>query len=306
MLIFFKNIFFCFRVRLFTNRCSGSSDSSSTAGLLRSFLTMMSLSSDRSIMPRFSFRPSFFIFESYLRPIGELFAGFNFNAEVLRLAKESRSSCNFSLERKIIELSDSSDDELVGLKVGELPECLFRSITDIWIVKLSKVSPALFEISDMFPYICSVTVGDEVSQTLLDRLPDVLPRLASFRYGPTFFRNKMISFEFVARFKSLNFFCACNRLTSIDEFKLILQNCKVLGNATFFKRKHKHESFFLFIKLIGKPEERIYNLFWRKFGHLDRRIVDSARTSFDHEELLYHLEAFGLGVEATFCLFEAG
>ena len=58
-LIFFKNIFFCLRVRLFTNRFSGSSDSS--AGRFRSFFIMMSLSSDGSMMPRFSFRPSSFI-----------------------------------------------------------------------------------------------------------------------------------------------------------------------------------------------------------------------------------------------------
>ena len=30
-------------------------------------------------------------------------------------------------------------------------------------------------------------------------LPDVLPRLESFRYVPAFFRNELISFEFVAK-----------------------------------------------------------------------------------------------------------
>ena len=181
--------------------------------------------------------------------------GFNFNAEVLRLAKESRSSCNFSLERNTIDLSDSSDDELTGLKVGELPECLFRSITDIWIEKLSKVSPAFFEISDRFPYIHSVTIYNEVSQTLLDRLPNVLPRLEAFAYEPTSSQNELISFKFVGRFKSLNYLFASNCLISTDEFKLILQNCKVLGDATVYRGKGEHERPSLWISRTFQPEK---------------------------------------------------
>ena len=235
----------------------------------------------------------------HLRIEGEDFRGLNFNAEVLRLAKESLSSCNFSLDRKTLDLRDSSDDELAGLKEGELPKCLFRSITDLFIRKLTKVSPAFFKISHKFPYIHSVSIDSEVSQALLDRLPDVLPLLASFTYRPRFFRNHRVNFEFVARFKSLNVFFTCNRLIAIYEFQRILESCEVLEKAIFSQPPSGGRGYFLCIYAYldpSKSERKIYGLNWRidtASEDIDKHEneIDFARTSFDREELFKYLQA---------------
>ena len=259
-----------------------------THGELRDEVLVEELLQQKERLKREHLRIYFRGFDLEEQTFSYIFQGsFDFNAESLRLAKESRSSCNFSLEGRALDLSDSSDDELAGLKVGELPECLLRSITGIQIRKLSKVSPAFFEISDRFPYIQSVTCDSRVGQTLLDRLPDVLPRLESFTYRSIFFLIEIISFKFVTRFKSLNFFSACNRLITTGELKLILQNCKLLGKVAIFK--YYFEGVCLDIEPMGKPERRIYKLDWRRVTLASS--VDFARTSFDQEELFNYLEA---------------
>ena len=230
------------------------------------------------------------VFESHLRQIDRHFVYSDFNAEVLRLAKKSPSSCNFSLDSKDLDLYESTDDELAVIREGELPDCLFRSITHLKIWKLSKISPTFFEISHKFPYIHSISIYYELSQALLDQLPDVLPRLAFFTYEPKPFKNYRVSFEFVARFKSLNFFSACNFIISIDEFQLILQNCEALGKAIFFQHPEKREYECLWVEPTGKPERRIYKLNWRKVN-LDRRTCeDYKKASFNHEELFEYLK----------------
>ena len=219
------------------------------------------------------------------------------DAASLKLAKESPSSCNFSLERKSLFLCNSSDDELASLKEDELPESLLMWITDIIIgwpeEKLSKVSPAFFEICDRFPCVYSITIHDEVSQDLLNRLPDVFPYLECFTYEPTIGGNLLICFKslnFVGRFKTLSFFTTCNHLISIDEFKLIHRNCKVLKDVILFQSRSifDTEHVRLGIELVGKAEERIYELNWARMVPGNWR--DFARTSFDYEELLSYLE----------------
>ena len=238
-------------------------------------------------------RHSFFeLLRKHVYPSEEPLLGFNyFNTEVLRLAKESPSSCNFSLYRRGFDMRDSLDDELAGLQEGELPECLFRSITDLFIRKLTKVSPTFFEISHKFPYIRSVTINGELTQTLLDRLPDVLPGLASFVYPRSAFRDEQFSFEFVARFKSLNYFYICNRFLTINEFQMIIQSCQVLEEVKLFQPENEHGyvrlDMYPWIERTGKPE-RIYELYWKKIN-ADKTFVIFARTSFDHDELLKYL-----------------
>lgn len=159
--------------------------------------------------------------------------GYDFKAEDLRRAKERPSSCDFRLERKSLDLHDSTDDELTGLREGELPECLFKSIINLEINGLSKVRPAFFEICDLFPYIQSIVFYTEVSQVLLDRLPDVLPFLALFLYRPAFIQDKQISFNFVTRFKYLNYFSSWSRIASTEKLRLTLENRGVLENVAF-------------------------------------------------------------------------
>ena len=174
--------------------------------------------------------------------------GYNFKAEDLRLAKERPSSCDFRLERKSLDLRDSSDDELIGLREGELPECLFKSIMDLEIKGISKVRPAFFEICDRFPYIQSIVFYSEVSQAFLDRLPDVLPRLASFMYRPIYFQNKLIIFDFVARFKYLYYFTAWSCIASTEKLRLALENRGVLEDVAFGRAEERdHEKICLWI-----------------------------------------------------------
>ena len=208
---------------------------------------------------------------------------FRINANVLRVLKENASGFNFNLHGKALWLDDSVDAELLESK---LPKSLVQSIEQLGIGNLSEASLNFFEIPCRFPYIYSVYVWSELAQQQLDLLPDALPHLLGFWYRPKLLQRYPPNFEFLSRFKSLDWFTMHNHNLSIDELRLILLHCKVLRSFSFVKLASKY------LLCIDMPKEPkgAYHLEWRERSQTEGSRV-FARATFDHEELFSYLEA---------------
>src|SRR5699024_8375143 len=135
--------------------------------------------------------------------------------------------------------------------------------------------------SDRFRYVCVVSVNIELSQNHLDRLPDALPHLVDFFYHPQFFKDHIINFEFIAKFKSLQNFHVHHRLLSIDELRLILKNCKFIYGFCYAKSNG------LEVEVHRAICAKVYNVQWRS-RHLHRPF---ASATFSLDELLDYFEA---------------
>ena len=207
--------------------------------------------------------------------------------KVLQLIKEGSSRFKFNLLRKRVLMNDQMDDELVGLPEGELVESMFKSASEICFEEsLTKHSLNLFELSSRFRFVTFVHVKVEQSQALLDRLPDALPHLVHFSYYPKFFRNHHLNFEFISRFKSLHNFFVYRDLISIDELRLIMNNCKLIDSVDFDRPNGSRVHMNRYECGFKSTYNEVFQTSWYS---IDR--VEFARTEFSKEELLDYLEA---------------
>ena len=203
------------------------------------------------------------------------------NENLLRLINQNSSCLKFDLLFKDLRMSDAVDDELVDLpEGGGLVESMLRCAKCIrFSLPMTKQSLNLFELSNRFRYIYAVSVDIEMSQNLLERLPDALPNLTQFFYDPKFFENQILNFEFIARFKSLQFFGVHHDLLSMEEYRLILENCKFIDRWTFSKSN-------VTIQVLREFGEKVFDVDW-----LSSDRVWFATATFTREELLDYLKA---------------
>ena len=230
-------------------------------------------------------RPEEFEVLDYYVRLDEPLNDLSLNENVLWLIKKGSSILKFNLLRKEIRMSDRLDDELVGLPEGdELVESMFKSVHRIIFDQpLTRDSPNLFELSDRFRYVSCVSVTVELSQALLDRLPDALPHLVYFSYHPKFFSDHFLNFEFVGRFKSLHRFGIHCNVLSIDELRSIVNNCKLLLASFDFNRPNGTR---VRMQRRGlKSTDQFFEVTW-----LSTDWVEFARAEFGKEELLDYLE----------------
>ena len=225
----------------------------------------------------------FGVLNGYLNP-NDSFSRLSLNEKVLRLIKEGSSRCKFNLLRKRLSMSDSLDDELVSLSKGdELVEAMLKSAYDLHFEQpLTRHSLNLFQLSDRFQYVTCVSVYVELSQALLDRLPDALPHLVFFYYAPKFFSNHFVNFEFVGQFKSLHKFLIPPTVLSIDELRSIVNNCKLLHWFSFIRPNGVRVRT---VRRGLKSTDQAYEVTWYSSDYLE-----FARAEFGKEELLDYLE----------------
>ena len=172
------------------------------------------------------------------------------------------------------ELTDLADDD-------ELVESMFKSVKNIAFEQpLSKKSLNFFSLTCKFRYVSSVFITVELSQALLERLPDALPDLVHFFYHPTFFGKHFLNFNFMAKFRSLSCFHIDNCPISIDEIRLILEKCKFVKTLGF--RRANDVS----VRIFRSIGEKVFQAEWESSDY-----VQFARATFTREELLDYLEA---------------
>ena len=223
----------------------------------------------------------------YLDP-EEPICSLKLNESIVRFVNDAPLGLKFDLLSKDLVMSDALDDELADLQEGDkLVESMFRSVESIDFKRpLTKQSLSLFELSNKFRYVSVVHVDVELSQTLLNQLPDALPHLVMFSYHPKSIKNRSLKFEFIARFKSLDYL-SMHRLLSIEELRLILEDCKFLN----FINLHRSNRVFMGI---FKPsyfhhEDVDPNTHVIEWNSSD--FVIFARAKFTTEELFDYLEA---------------
>ena len=206
----------------------------------------------------------------------------NLNESVLPFMKENSLRLKFSsFLCKELRMSDRLDDELIGLcEVGGPVESMFRTAQCIIFDRpLAKESLNLFELFDLFRYVCVVSVHIELSQVQLDRLSDALPNLVFFYYHPIFFQNHFLNFQFIAKFKSLHCFRVYHHLLSIDELRLVLKNCRFINRFIYEKSNGRVE--------ISRPFcSKVFKIRWRSSN-----FVPFASATLTIDELLCYLEA---------------
>ena len=216
----------------------------------------------------------------YLPPDQDGFlAGIKLNEHVLRLIKDAPPSCKFNLLSSILPMNEKVYDELIDLPKGDpLVESMIKSVTEI--IFKQHLSLNFFFLSDRFKYISSVRLSVEMKQSQLDRLPDALPLLVNFTYDPTFFSNHILDFQFISRFKSLQYFYVHYRLISIEELRLIFEKCKFLYLVSFY-RPNKAS-----VRIYRPIGEKVFIVDWCSSDFLD-----FAEAKFTIEELFDYLEA---------------
>lgn len=177
-------------------------------------------------------------------------------------------------------MSNCLDRELIGLQArSELVKSMFRSVQCILFKRpLYRESLNLFKMSGRFRYVFYVSISTELSQTLLDRLPDALPHLVDFIYHPKFFKEHFLNFQFIGKFKSLHSFHVHHRLLSIDELRLIFENCKFINRVSF----EKSNATIRMSRLFGR---KVYKATW-----LSSDSVTFASATFSVDELLDYFE----------------
>ena len=216
---------------------------------------------------------------NYLEP-GWNLCGMDLNEKVVRFIKENPLGLKFNLLSKSLLMSDALSDVLVDLpEDDELMESMFRSAKCIEFERpLDMKSLNLFELSNRFRYVSTINIHVELSQTQLDRLSDALPYLVCFVYWQEFFKNHILNFEFIAKFKSLHSFIIHHSLLSIDELRLILENCKFIDGFSFRKSNAK-------IEMLRNFEQGLFEVEW-----LSSNNAEFAAAMFGTEELLDYLE----------------
>lgn len=219
---------------------------------------------------------------AYLEP-NVPFCRLNLNENVLRIIINEKPLClKLDLLSKNLFMSDHLDDQLVELQEGNaLVESMFRSAKCIRFEQpLSKASLNLFELSDRFRYIFSFWITIEPSQSLLDRLPDALPHLLDFSYFPKFFKNHLLNFKFLGRFKSLKNFYVYQRLISIDEVRFIVNKCKFISFLCFDRPNNVR------VRMLRAIGQKVFEADWASSD-----AVAFAYATFTVEEMLDYLEA---------------
>ena len=221
---------------------------------------------------------------SHYLPPGQdsLLSGMNLNEHILRLVQESPSFCKFDLLSKRLLVNEAVYEELIDLPTDDLlVESMLKSTIEVTFEQpLSTESLNFFYLSDRLRNISCVRVSLEMSQTQLDLLPDALPHLVNFFYDPKFFGSHILNFQFVGRFKSLQFLTFYYRLISMDELRLVFEKCKFLYLISL-ARPNK-----AYIRIFRPIGEKVYKVNWRSS---DR--VDFAEAKFSMEELFDYLEA---------------
>ena len=231
---------------------------------------------------------SFETLNAYLHS-DEPLCALDLNEHILRLTRDSPSFWKFNLLSKELQLSNSLDDDLIDLFEDDVfVEGMLKSVTEITFEqRLSKKSLNFFDLYlvDRFRYVFAVGINVELSQALLDQLPDAMQNLVNFDYEPTFFSNYILNFQFLGRFNSLHSFYVHHHLISMDELRFTFENCKFI-NRIYFERSNKAGVTAMEVRM-----RRLFgcNVFLTNWASTDAVLFATA--VFTVEELLDYLEA---------------
>ena len=152
--------------------------------------------------------------------------------------KDNKEEFNLKLSQKVCKYSDQLNEELNEIDCDLDLQVLSRCIQQLYFGRSLKSRINFKNWINLFKYVNSITIT-QLAQDELNRLPSYLPMINEFCFLANDVEScPFINFDFVCKFKALKCFNIQKGLISLDEFKLILANCKYFYYAIFNSTIH--------------------------------------------------------------------